>query len=1355
MDLPLHPALFKKTIHTLARQCLGFHDSPDTCTREALLELHRILDNTEPIGDAGTLLEQAEQKIFAFIIQQDTTHDRSKHLFSFRIVQLMEQFFRANVATDEMQALLELHTAIDGNVSITSCDELRTSACEKLLRMLLTDEHFLYHITGYEGNVRLSLDHTHFVTMDEGGGEIDVLLSLNAPLIDEWSEREKLNICYVVSISSSMEEAGLMDEVLEGIRSTLMVLDSNDYMSIVVFNRVARVILPPYRVGILRDEDFNDNNDQGGSEMDNEFSRTNTFTSHSTFLTNHPHIEAILSEIRSAPSSNLCEGLEQGFVTVSGNTKDGPLSAEYRRVIVLISDGSITEGIRDQNLIGAIVRRHCCVDPSISVSSPENTLPISISTVKVGQLGQTEDDLMRTIASRGCGEYFWAPLLSDITPLMIEATLGWKERMTRLLSVSYIPVQELPIFVPSIEPKLHCELTDVWGQNLRQTKISSHELITRLKSKTNLQSDRKLWIDGIEQNDLDLADISSAKDETIHMKSVETADLVSGEERRYLFSIAATSLNTPDQSRESDVSSLPSPNKEGKHIPFTSLPSSDQNMCLGGLLISFAYPDSPQLESVFIPVNWNVKNETMAKLQEYGPAFLAPLDETSGTPEEIRKRNEQRQTILQTWAERERRIKMEQLRLKNDEDDIQDWMGQKKRWILGDPPQTLLQSYPTTSPDTLLPTLTTQDIQEEPSIDVVGQQDKELTEEFWITDPLIQSMTKNGNPMQVVVETFGNTAPRRPTSRQSEERLKATTLLQHTLIAFRQIITLFIANPRSPLPLSLLSSLQSSLNAFASPRLILSTLISHRLQNFEFTWLIANGVINDDGEAFKESKSDPKESPKEAATQQVDANSVMEECKSIGWVIDSAKNHQRASKAFPTYDPTTRYDQIEDRTDRRNVKEERDEDFDDNEDGLAAPRKSAGTLQAVPQFSWRNEGGYRNASPPVDPQSPPRGSQRSLNQPQQNTTEVEGLNQALSIFIQSFTPTEMYMLEIHRSYNTTMMLDAIAMHIYRFLSATSEILLTPAALRARDERRRDGNRRGKRERRHIKKAQDYWVDDQDEEDREEREEAIMVLSPSFSTTQKEKEKEREKERQNIMQKLNLLLSSISFLFYSSSLGPTSYLMEHRTHSLENIAVINPVPVSARHREHELYKERKRLQEIKEWKEKELREKERKAKESKKAELKKTQQPTSWIQSLLKSTGLVRGNSDDSKKAKKDDEKKDKERRRREEEEKREEDRTRRRDQGGYMKLDAPHSSFALHGDTDDEGNSSELEIDSDGWMRVKKKGPAIVEDNPHQTPLLAPKPKRPYSPSRKIPIGSMQPLNPKSQATNLSGFDGS
>ncbi|KAK2951352.1 hypothetical protein BLNAU_13731 [Blattamonas nauphoetae] len=899
MDKPLHPAYFKKKVLNLARRCIKFHDHADELTWEDVLALHYDIDGSEPQGLPVELLELAEEKIFGAILQEDLSHNASPHLFSPEITSMMEQFFRALTSQDETRDLLHFLSTYGGKLSGTTTDSHRQASAELILRLLVTEPHSLPFISGYEGNVRLTLDVSPKVRMTPLGGEADVLLTLYSPSLAETSPREKLSICFAISTSSSMEESHKLDDVFEGIRNSLQILDSNDYLSIVTFNRSANVVLRPFRVGILREEECLDHNFDDAPGMSLELSLTDASSNHSSVLNSPPNLDTIFSDIRTLPASNLCEGLEQAFTTINSYSNDGPLPPDYRRVIILISDGNITEGIRDPNLIGAVVRMHCSVEPSFG--GPDSVLPNppSVSTIRAGQNGQSEDEVMRMIASRGCGNYFWAPQANDIAPLIIEATMGWKERTSHLLSVSFISAQDLHHFLVNPNTPFRTECTQCSGYSLRQTKVNTTELIARIRP---VQEPYKY----------DLKTTSQTRDEVIKTKSVEVSDLVSEERRRFLFTVSTyLDQNTINQPESSII---------------TQLVDSQDPVDIGGLLISFCHSGSTTPETVFVKMN---------------------------------------------------------LRVDVDQGTITDALERKWKWVLSEPPQTLVTLFnPRNIPEleAAAKILIPEDLGEETT-------SPSFYNQLQITDSLLIVSTEkptNKSGMMVyepmTAHLFGlhtGSPPpirQKPSVPQSTERLKLAVMMQLVLSQLKQVISNYIDKHDIEVTLSSLHSLQSRVNAFASSRLVVAQIISNRIRHLE--------------------RARPK------AFNMNDTNDIL--------VVDRKEDIERSKTPNKSSHPS---------------------------------------LQAVPSFSMSRHHGVVTNLPPDEQlpvQTPDNVPPTSLKTKEPDGEELAQLilsrdgGDDISYVVPAtpFTDGELFMMECNRSYTLSMMLDAICSHTREFIQAS-------------------------------------------------------------------------------------------------------------------------------------------------------------------------------------------------------------------------------------------------------------------------------------------------------------------------------
>ncbi|KAK2946595.1 hypothetical protein BLNAU_18508 [Blattamonas nauphoetae] len=162
---------------------------------------------------------------------------------------------------------------------------------------------------------------------------------------DDLSIEDHITICFVVCIAHAMEQEGTLDAILEGIRETSDQLDITACIPLATFLRATSVLLPLTRVGTSCGSDTGDEitcYDSKDSANDNP----------------QPHAPRV------------------------------DPSLIYRRVVMLIGNGSKNEGILDTIMIGASSNKY---PYSISV-------PIVISTVGVEMQTAEEENVLPTDA---------------------------------------------------------------------------------------------------------------------------------------------------------------------------------------------------------------------------------------------------------------------------------------------------------------------------------------------------------------------------------------------------------------------------------------------------------------------------------------------------------------------------------------------------------------------------------------------------------------------------------------------------------------------------------------------------------------------------------------------------------------------------------------------------------------------------------------------------------------------------------------------------------------------------------------------------------------------------------------------
>jgi hypothetical protein len=191
---------------------------------------------------------------------------------------------------------------------------------------------------------------------------IAMQLGLNSGLDPSVIEASPFNLVVVVDTSGSMDVAGKMDFVKEGLVLMLDSLDDNDTLSIVSYDSVARVEMGPTMV---TDED-------------------------------KPFIVEIIENLDPGGSTNLNAGMVQGYELAMKNITDN----ESIHRVMLLSDGMVTAG---EDNLAAILDN----------SAKYNEEGIGITTIGVGT--DFNFDLMYGLANQGNGNFYF---LEDGTKLL-------------------------------------------------------------------------------------------------------------------------------------------------------------------------------------------------------------------------------------------------------------------------------------------------------------------------------------------------------------------------------------------------------------------------------------------------------------------------------------------------------------------------------------------------------------------------------------------------------------------------------------------------------------------------------------------------------------------------------------------------------------------------------------------------------------------------------------------------------------------------------------------------------------------------------------------------------------------------
>ncbi len=128
---------------------------------------------------------------------------------------------------------------------------------------------------------------------------------------------------------------------------------------------------------------------QGGSSPVGLAWFTTTATLSQPLSSNYDLVTAAVSEMVPLDNTNLGDGLEKGLGGLYGT------SADDERMIVLLSDGLSNEGMSNEDILSGPVAR----------AAAEG---IKIYTVGFGDSGELDEDLLREIATRTGGAYYFA-----------------------------------------------------------------------------------------------------------------------------------------------------------------------------------------------------------------------------------------------------------------------------------------------------------------------------------------------------------------------------------------------------------------------------------------------------------------------------------------------------------------------------------------------------------------------------------------------------------------------------------------------------------------------------------------------------------------------------------------------------------------------------------------------------------------------------------------------------------------------------------------------------------------------------------------------------------------------------------
>jgi uncharacterized protein YegL len=161
------------------------------------------------------------------------------------------------------------------------------------------------HYSKYPG-MDLEITNLH----DKNDLEVNMLINLFSP--GNIVERKPMNLCFALDRSASMEENNRMEKLKTALKQILSLLTSDDYISIVVYDDNAQVVLPSRKYNGEQDSVFRE----------------------------------IIDRITIGGGTNMVAGMLKGYNEVSKNA-----SSFRKNRLILMSDGVSTTGEKDPTRI--------------------------------------------------------------------------------------------------------------------------------------------------------------------------------------------------------------------------------------------------------------------------------------------------------------------------------------------------------------------------------------------------------------------------------------------------------------------------------------------------------------------------------------------------------------------------------------------------------------------------------------------------------------------------------------------------------------------------------------------------------------------------------------------------------------------------------------------------------------------------------------------------------------------------------------------------------------------------------------------------------------------------------------------
>ncbi len=198
--------------------------------------------------------------------------------------------------------------------------------------------------------------------------------------VSERTDLRPLNLVLVIDKSGSMAESDKMSRVKESLRTLVGKLRPDDVVSIVVFDTDAQVLFPANRIG-------------DGYEL-----------------------RKAIDRIQPDGSTNLHGGLMLGYKEALKNFRKDATNR-----VILLTDGIANVGTIDPNKIA-------------TESSEFNGQGIDLSTIGVGL--NLNNDLLRTLATRGRGLYYFVSDYQDIEKIFVNEVQSLISQVAKKVEVS-------------------------------------------------------------------------------------------------------------------------------------------------------------------------------------------------------------------------------------------------------------------------------------------------------------------------------------------------------------------------------------------------------------------------------------------------------------------------------------------------------------------------------------------------------------------------------------------------------------------------------------------------------------------------------------------------------------------------------------------------------------------------------------------------------------------------------------------------------------------------------------------------------------------------------------------------------